>query len=205
MAYVIIQRKPVFLHATQYETLRDKALAQQTPEFRIDSTIAGSREQRKAGSLMCEFLKAQYEENPSRFEAEWAEFDLKGRDASANVWDLLYDYGCSYGSSYVCDLRSQDQRLVSEWLGDCLAFPMGKVFAFNHDVKSRGFLNGFLLRRNRTATVVIDTDRVSRLRGNLSRCEVLTGHIDMRCDGNLTLIPSTRRADQHEHAGEAGH
>jgi hypothetical protein len=195
MPYLIIQRKPVFLHATQYEMLRDKVLAGQTPEFRIDSAIAGRRDQRQAERLMCKFLEAQYKENPSCFQTEWVEFDLKGQDATANVWDLLYDYGCFHGCSYVCDLRPQDQHSLSDLLGDSFAFPMGKVFAFKHNVKSRGFLNGFLLGRNRSVTVVINADRVSRLRGNLERFEVLTDHIDMRCDGSLTLVPSILRTD----------
>lgn len=83
---------------------------------------------------------------------------------------------------------------MSELLGDCLSFPMGKVFAFNHDVKLRGFLNGLLsMRHSRTMTVIIDTAGVSRLRGNLVEFEILTDHFSMHCDGNLTLIPSTSR------------
>jgi hypothetical protein len=151
---------------------------------------------------MYEFLEAQHGENPTRFQAEWVEFDLVGRNASDDVWDLLDDYGCFHGSSHVHDPRPEGQQLMSELLGDCRSFPMGRVFAFNHDVKSRGFLNGFLLKRHcRTTTVVINTASVSRLRGNPARFEVLTDQFRMYCDGNVTLIPSTPQKNPTDDRG----
>ncbi|MFC1737752.1 hypothetical protein ACFL1G_01735 [Planctomycetota bacterium] len=157
--------------------------------------IAGRRECVQAQKLMYKFLKSQLEKDPENFVSEWVKFDITGSEAAENVWDLLYDYSCYYGHSYLSELRLPYQQITDDWLGNPLQYPMGKIFAFNHYVKTKRWWWKFTCRMNqRIVWVIINTNEVSRLTGDLRQFILYAKVFYIQCNEKIVTLSSTLKA-----------
>lgn len=190
MPYYIIDKQPVFLPESRERELRLEALKGKSATNVVLSEIAGTKEGAEADELIYQALKAKYAEDPDQFHEDWVHFDLVGRDASDNVWDLLYDYCHYYGCGYLSDLRDFSQQLMDQYFSDPLRYPMGKVFSFNHFVPPRKWWWKYVRRTTgRMLRLVIVTEHVRRLTGELTDFVVQTTSHLIRCAGDMNILP----------------
>lgn len=194
MPYFIIEKQPVFMTNKKYKKIRQEALKDKDASFRIGSRIQYSyyknKEKEEAEKLMYNTLKNKYDENQEIFFSDWVSFDLIGKDAQENIWDLLYDYCNYYGHSYLSDPRSEISKIVDEFVGDSLLYPMGKVFLLNHLVKPHKWYWKYIFKmRNRHIKILISVDKVSRITGNLTQFKIaLDNGTILNCGRDILIL-----------------
>lgn len=197
MPYYVINNRPVFLFTSRWKKLQKLSLKHKDPEFRFDSMIQGTKACKEAQKLMYRFLKSQCEKDSEHFNSEWVKFDITGSEAGENVWDLLYDYSCYYGCSYLSDLREPSQQIIDDYLGNQLQYPMGKIFVFNHCVKPGRWWWKYTRKMTRqTISVIINTDDVIKLTGDLGNFRLYAKSFCMQCNGSSTIISPTLRSER---------
>ena len=190
MSYFIINKQPVFLSWSRYKQIREEALKGKDAIYKISSTIAGHKETKETQKLMYEVLKAKYDKDPKQFYSEWVKFDIVGDDASRNVWDLLYDYCHYYGYAYLSDLRDFTQKLADDYEGDSYAYPMGQLFALIHLVKpTRRWWKYTHKMTGRIVKLIIISENVHRLVGDLTNFTIFTKDFQIRCGRDFEILP----------------
>jgi hypothetical protein len=188
--YFVINKQPVFLTALQYKQLRNDALDDKTPEFRIRSMMDGFKEAGEARGILLKRLNERYFKDPTSFYSKWVRFELIGDEASQNVRDLLNDYCDFYGHGYLSDVRPVTQRLSDDYHGDSFAYPMGKVFVLNHHVNpGRWWWRYTHIMSGRTIRLIIASKEVERIEGDLMSFTIQTKGFLMKCGQDLEIIP----------------
>jgi len=170
MTYYIIDNKPVFLSWARNRELFSIVSKDKDPIWRIWSRIVGHKENEEKNELIFDELNKKYLDNPDDFNPNWVEFDLKDKEASENVWDLLYDYCTLYwyaflSGSYELDLS---EKLEADYNLELYRYPMGKVFNLNHFVKPKKWWWKYTYKMKwRVIQVTINTDTVTHIKWNL--------------------------------------
>jgi hypothetical protein len=186
MPYYKIKRNKVFLSHDRWLKLNSLAMAHKDPHFRVTSMFAGEKAAREADELRFQQLAKFYQEDPDTFHREWVEFNLKGREAQDNAWDLLYDYCSLSRIGYLEDMRSEVQAFVADYVGDSYTYPMGRVFALRvfagHTVAS--FLH---LRSRPTLTLEIQTSQIVSAIGTLEDFRLQFRHCTFQCGKFLSI------------------
>lgn len=168
MSYYIIDSYPVFLTHKKYSELRKEVSKDKSRMWRISSRMQGTKETEEKDNLMYDLLFKKYNEDKDKFLENWYSFDLLGEEASLNVWDLLYDFSSYYGYSYLKDFRDFLEKMEADHSGELYLYPMGKVFSFNHFVRpSKWWWKYKYKMKGRIIELIIDTNKVSRINGNL--------------------------------------
>src|SRR5713226_9596936 len=159
MPYFIIEKMPVFLSWARYRILEEEAVEDKEAVWRISSKIAGSKATEEKSALMYDILQRKFTKHPNTFRSEWVHFDLSGGEASANVWDLLYDYCHFRGYAFLSDIRDPLEEVVADYKGENYHHPMGRVFSKNHFVRPAKWWWRFTRgMRGRTIGVLINSD-----------------------------------------------
>lgn len=188
MAYFTIRQSAVFLSDERYRAVHQEVGRDKDASWRIGSMISGNPAVAEKVALMQKWLEAKHDANPASFREEWVKFDLRGKEASENAWDLLYDWCSLRGYSYLSDTRSEVEQLVSGWSANSFQYPMGRSFSLNHRVfEQRSWWRVFSRPSYRTVAVHIDIDEVTQLIGTLDRFVVLGSRIALICDHDLQI------------------
>ncbi|MCH7964903.1 MAG: hypothetical protein IH852_13305 [Bacteroidetes bacterium] len=188
MSYFIIDKLPVFLTSDKYNELREEATKDKDASWRVSSMIQGHKETEEKDELMYELLLKKYQEDKSGFLSKWYSFDIKDSGASINIWDLLYDYSVFYGYSYLEDFRDYPDKLISDYEGESLLYPMGKVFCFTHFVKPKKCWWKFRYKMNgRRIEFIIDVEKVKRINGNLTEFFVHFADTIIKLNKNIQI------------------
>lgn len=191
MSYYIVNKQPVFLSYARHKDLEHIISKDKNSLWEISSKITGHKENKEKQKLMFNTLNKKYLDNPDKFKSEWIEFDLKGKEASENVWDLLYNYCHFYGHAFLSDSRDFSEKLIADYEGELYSYPMGKVFAINHFIKFVKWWWKFTHKVNRKTTrVIIDSMKVNCLKGNLKEFEVYFDNYKLLCDKNRKILRS---------------
>jgi len=187
MPYYSIKGYKVFLSHSRWLEINRFAMAHKDPQFRVSAAIAGRPEAREAEELRVQYLNKLCQEDPTTFFQEWVEFDLRGREAQENAWDLLHDY-CSFSRvGCLVDIRSEVCGIFSDYVGDSYAYPMGRVFALrvqaSHSVTS-------MLRFNPrpSVTLEIDTSQIVSASGMLEEFRLEFRHCYFQCGPRLAVV-----------------
>lgn len=190
MPYYIINNQPVFLSWEHSRKLNEIVSNDKGSVWRIASQIHGHKESEEKSKLVYEELNKIYFRDPDNFKTEWIEFDLKGKKASENIWDLLYDYCHFFGFAFLTDLRDYPEKFTADYKGELYSYPMGRVFALNHFMKSAKMWWKFNNKNiGRTVRVIIDINKVNRLQGSLSEFIVTTNNYKLFCGINFEIHP----------------
>lgn len=190
MSYYLINKQPIFLSLSRDKQIRKEALKDKDAEYRVASMIAGTEESIEAQRLMFNVLKAKYDKDPERFYSEWVKFDIVGDEASQNVWDLLYDYCDYHRYAYLSDLRDPVKKIVDDYEGNSYTFPMGRVFVLEHFVKpARWWWKYTHKMSSRTIRLIIPSENVCRLVGDLINFVIFTKGSMMRCGHDFDIFP----------------
>ena len=208
MPYFIINKQPVFLFRQRYAALevealkneiaRDNASKWTKPENYIGSLIIGP-DSREKETLMHNVLERKFKSDPKDFYAKWVSFDLRGAEASLDVWDLLFDYCHLHGYAFLSDLRNIQDKILDSYAGEEYYYPMGKVFSLNHFVKPAKWRWGLTHKmKGRTVRIIIDAGRVNRMVGDLNDFVVHTGTCLLFCGADFGILPlnSSNRGQQ---------
>ena len=123
--------------------IREIALSQQSPEFQINSLFEGSKESQKASKLEYEYLVSQFKSNQQDFISDWLSFNLNGKEARENIFDLLWDYGEYCGNCFLRDIRSNEQKLLDDYSVQSLTYPIGCSFIVETNTSINNRLNIF--------------------------------------------------------------
>jgi len=190
MPYYIVSGQPVFLHSRLHKELEDQALKDWSGLDRIGARIAGPKAD-EAQSLVAELL----EENSvlEEFYSDYVFFDLTGEEAEVNVWDLLYDFCHLRQCGHLVDVRSFEDKIISDYGGEGYAYPMGRLFEIHVPVEPIRQDKSIFKRtpKSRHAVrILIDTSKVTRLHGDLNDFTVSMGSQVMQFDENgIELLP----------------
>lgn len=190
MPYFLIKKEPVFLSSDRYSQLENYVYGDQAAMHSALRTMGGMKESKVKDKLMFKALTEFYITDPENFPADWVEFDLMGLEASENIWDLLYDYSCIYGYTSVVDLRDTSDPLSIYLADDDYQYPMGKVFGFNHFGKSQKWWRNYSNKMDgRTLQVIINTQKINRIKGTLKAFIVEFDHYMMFCGKYIAIKP----------------
>ena len=122
------------------------------------------------------------------FAKEWVWFDLEGKNAFENTWDLLYDYCDYYGIGSLIEIeRSFAQQLLDEVEYSAYSFPMGPKFYLDFGATPkalRGKPEG-ILHNDR---ILIDTTTIQQIRGTLDHFVVIMQEAVLDCGPDLIFI-----------------
>jgi hypothetical protein len=187
MPYYKIEGYKVFLSHDRWLKINSLAMAHKDPPFRVSSMIAGQPAAREADKLRFQQLTKLCREDSDKFFREWVEFDLRGREAQENAWDLLYDYCVLSRVGYLTDARSAVHAILADYADDSYTYPMGRVFALRvlagHTVASL-----LHLRPRPTLTLEIDTSQIVSAVGTLDDFRIQFRHCAFQCSRLLSIV-----------------
>lgn len=192
MPYYIINKQAVFLSWARSKELNELVSKDKDSSWRISSVIHGHQASEEKSKLVYEVLNKKYIDDPDDFKSAWVEFDLKGKEASKNTWDLLYDYCHYFGYAFLSDLRDYSEKMSADFKGELFSEPMGKVFALNHLMKPTKWWWKYIHKmKGRNVRVVINTEKVKRIQGNLEKFIIYTDNCEITCSQSIfTLMPN---------------
>jgi len=188
MPYYLINKQPIFLSTTRYRELEKLVTKDKDIMWIGISCMAGSKETKEKSELMFNALNKIFLDNPDYFNSYWVDFDLKDKEASENTWDLIYDYCHFYGNASLSDDRDFSEKLKADYERESINYPMGRVFTLNLFLKSRNCWWTFSpKRRERIIQVIINTDKVNHLKGNLKEFIVYADDWNLICGENFQI------------------
>lgn len=190
LAYVVIDKKPVYISQKIDAEIRKKFSDTHGAKASVMSIIANTKENKELKKETYKILERQYKDDPQSFVSDYVHFELLDKDAINNVWDLLYDY-CHYlGYAFLTDIRSFTSKLKNDYEGDSYTFPMGKIFALDHFVKSYCWWWRFMSKKKgRTVRLIISADYVTRIVGTLDNFLLYTNNFVVRCNHEFQISP----------------
>lgn len=193
MSYYIIDGIPVFLTWARYYKLRDEIIT----GFEIaDDCFFGiygrnSQQTSQLTSAINDLLARKKAGNEERFYMDWASFDIEGEEASDNVWELLCDYGVLTGNCAVRSIRDEQTFSPGQDAGT-FGYSMGRLVAI--DIWARRSLAArWIFGNKRLKTVMIDTHRVTRIKGTLDDFIVVYDDKEIRFSSFIELDESLDR------------
>ena len=187
MPFYKIERHKVFLSHDRWLKINSLAMAHKAPEFRVSSMIAGQPAAREADELRFRQLTKLCRDDPYAFVREWVEFDLRGREAQENAWDLLYDYCVLSRIGYLTDMRSEMHAIIADYAGDSYTYPMGRVFALRV-LGGQSLASLLHLRPRPTLTLEIDTGQIISAAGTLEDFRLQFRHCAFQCSRHLSIV-----------------
>ena len=194
MPYYNIENYKVYLSHKRGYKLDDLALAHKDRKFR-----SSGRHTNEASELRFQYLSNLCRQNPEAFFSEWVEFNLRGREAQDNAWDLLYDYCHVSGIGYLADLRTKDDALMANFFGDTFTYPMGRVFALKllgkHTIASR-----LGIKPRTTVTLKINTFDIVAAYGTIEDFRLQFHLSKLHCGKLFRIEPVTTTAEPPPHA-----
>lgn len=187
MPYYKIDRHKVFLSHDRWQNLNQLAMAHKDPVFRVSSMMAGHKAAREAEELRVQYLNKLYREDSYAFVRDWVVFDLTGRKAQENAWDLLWDYCALSRVGYLVDTRSDASSILSDFSGESYMYPMGRVFSLRCKA-AHTVLSLFHLRSRPMITLEINTCHIVRAFGTLEDFELQLHHCTFQCSRLLNVV-----------------
>jgi len=189
MGYYVINKHPVFLFGPRLHQISEEALKDKSSLWEMGALTTGRKEAKEAEELIYKTLKAKHDKDPELFYSEWVRFDISGKEASQSAWTLLYDYCCYYGYAYLSDLRDFVDKLIDEYEGDSYSYPRGYVFTLNHFVKpARWWWKYIYKMTGRTIRLIIVTENIYRLVGNMADFTIFSKDFRLKCSQNLEIF-----------------
>jgi hypothetical protein len=190
MPYCMVNNQPVFLYTSRYKAIQEKALKDKSAAQKVSGIIAGTKESKEVQEYIYNYLRKQYDEDPVNFHTNWVAFNITGKEAAQEVWDILSDYCKYYGYAYLSDLRDFMKEQTDDHNGDSYKYPMGQVFALNHFVQPARWWWRYTQKMNgRTLSLVIVAKTVQRLVGDLANFTIYTNEYRLNCGPNLGIYP----------------
>lgn len=208
MPYFIIDKKPIFMSWKRNGMFREEFFkANPKLDDNLNHIAIGMKGE--TNNMFQEFqynmIEKEYLDNPAKFESDWFEFDLRDEEASNDVWHLLYDYCCYYGhadlsnvggcvaeiNDYcrgVLNLRDRAKKTTEYYRQ--YPYPTGKVFTLSHVVKPEYWWWRFTCKmKERVVRVIVDVEKVKRLKGNLQHFVVEMDNCKLICCENFEICP----------------
>jgi len=158
MTYYIINNKPVFLTKYIYKKLFLIISKDKSPLWKISSRISGQEiitgkeniEKIEKDELIYNLLNNDFLANPENFINNWVEFDLKGKEASENIKNLLEDHYYLY------------------WYGYLESYPRWTVFTINYFVRPAKWWWKYINKMKwKEIQITIDPNTVTNIKWNL--------------------------------------
>lgn len=191
MPYCKISSYHVFLHRSLQSQISSEVLKDKPSVYKVSSFISGSKANKETKNEILYWLEQKFRENPSHFKEQFVKFSLVGEDARYDVFDLLYDW-CSLSKlGWIKDNRNAVDKLISDYEGENLSYPAGKVFhivvkAISHN----SFINRLFSSSSKEVRVEINTQKISRLEGVISNFNLVMGQIVLSFNTNGIKIES---------------
>lgn len=165
MSYIVINRKPVYISEYTYRELSEEVLKDESPQYRVRSCIANSKESIEKGNRIFKFLKTKYKKDRTFFNNTYNCFDFKEKEIKSNIFDLLYDYGHYYKNMKFIDFRTLDEKLKSDLNGDCYDTPLGNTFVLECKVGKINILSILGIKQRKRVLVKIKVDNIIQISG----------------------------------------
>ena len=187
MSFFVIDKLPIFLTREKYDEL-----LKETPRDKIQSlrelNIFSDKAREEKDKMVYDLLLKKYQKDKDEFLIKWFSFDIRDSEAKFNVWDLLYDYSIYYGYSYLTDFREFPDKIISDYEGESMLFPMGKAFYFTHFVKPNKWWWKLRYKMNgRKIEILIDVEKVKIIKGNLTEFYIQFTDSVIRLDKNVNI------------------
>lgn len=170
MSYIKIDDLNVYISAKAHKILIGEILKDETPEVRIASIIANTKESQRFWSRLIDYLRAERSKDHKQFYEKRVKFRFTGEDAKDNLWDLFYDYCYLTGNGFLTDNRDFTERFTADYEGEALRYPMGKVFDLEFPIKNNyesGILGVLKKRSPSSFEVRINVECVKLIEGTL--------------------------------------
>ncbi|HWP96470.1 MAG TPA: hypothetical protein VN426_06440 [Syntrophomonadaceae bacterium] len=190
MSYYVIDGTPVFLTWAKYYQLREEIMSR----FEIpDDCFYGihgrnSEEANLVTSAIKDLLANKKRSNEERFYIDWVSFDMDKAEASDNVWELLYDYSVLTRNSAVRSIRD-DQTFAHGVDPDTYGYSMGRLIALDF-MAQKSRIARWLLGQKRMGTLMIDSDKVTKIQGTLDDFIMIYNDKEMRFASVIELADS---------------
>lgn len=190
MSYYLINKNPIFITAKKHKLLFDIVTKDLTGLYKIGAAMAGTKESIEADNLMFKLVKNKFADDQSKFATDWYYFELHGKDAQEEAWDLLYDFCHYHGYSYLSDIRDISTKVIADYNGELYSYPMGSIFSLNHFVKPYKWWWYFTRHmKGRNIRVTIDTSKIKRISGSLTEFIIIFDNYRITCGHNLEISP----------------
>lgn len=180
MSYYVIDGIPVFLTWARYYQLRGEIIGR----FEIaDDCFFGvqgrnAEESTVLTSAIKELLTNKKNINEKHFYLDWVSFHLEDMEASDNIWELLYDYSVFTRNCGIRSIRDA-QTFVRGKDPNTYGYSMGRLIAVDiYAQKSK--LARKLFGQKRLGTLMIDSDKVTKIQGTLDDFIMVYDGKDMR-------------------------
>lgn len=167
MSYYLIDNLPVFLSWARYYSLREEIV--EGLDIGDDRFFGlrgwDSKEAWELSKIIINLLGEKKKLDEGSFLSEWVAFDMGTNESADNACELLYDY-CRYTGNAV--FKSLDGRLKSRFEA-CSpdSYSIGRYFALEIPASGISLLNRVLGKKRCTTRIMIDSEKISSIKGTL--------------------------------------
>ncbi|NGP90229.1 hypothetical protein [Fodinibius halophilus] len=187
MPYLEIENYPIFL--TQD---RERFLVQELfddPSKRVATELAGSPEREEYVEKTKKYLEAEFKKDKKSFLKEWFNFKLIEQEARVNLYNILVDYSYYYNQSFLQDIRSGQEKILQDRLGDSLNFPLGNSFYFCIKEK-QNFFDKLFSTNSVESRILINSNNTYKIEGNLKSFTLYMGGMALLLSDKISIIPT---------------
>lgn len=187
MPYIEIDNYPIFLTKDRERFLLYKLF--DDPSKRVATELEGSPERKEYVEKAKIYLKEEFKKNKKAFLEEWFDFILTESKARINLYDILVDYSYYYNQSYLEDIRTRQQKILRDRLGDNLDFPSRNSFYFC--IKEKQNLFDKLFRTNSVESrILINSNNTFKIEGNLKSFTLYMDGMVLLLSDKISIFPS---------------
>ncbi len=177
MPYINISGHNVFLYSEIYSKIKNDVLRDKSASYRTSSIIAGTKECLETEKLMIDWLKMKNRENSETFYKEYVNFSIGDEYAKIDIFDLLFDWCDLSRLGYIVDNRDSIQKILSDYEGDSIGYPAGKIFGLEIKVCSTSNVLRRIFSAKKSVYLQIDTAKVTKLEGHLEDFQIYMGQL----------------------------
>lgn len=173
MSYFLIKNNPIFI--TWEKTAQFRRIIANDKKERWEKTLylvggINNKQVKEIEGIIFDKLTKIYNENPSSFKNDWYNFDLEGENAQFSIKDLLHDY---------CDYHNHGSLSGSN------------ILHLEFKLKNKNiFKKLFFDDQDDIINILIDTNTVARIKGNLDNFTIYTDSFNLVCNRNIQIYPN---------------
>lgn len=193
MSYYEIEKQMVYMPQDKYFSILVDELKVADYKGYYIATENGKKpeEQIKHEALIYDFLKGKYNLDHESFICDWVNFDFNQKEATINIWDLLYDYCFYYDYALLKDIRGDHQQMIDELNGDTsYHLPMGNIFALTVKAKYNYFNLKTAFKNSSQTNILINANKITRIVGRLVWFDIYYDNGSaIHCHDNISVRP----------------
>ncbi|CAD0002307.1 hypothetical protein [Flavobacterium salmonis] len=193
---MIIEGLNIFITWDQYKILLNDNVREKLDNLQPIDPDNVKKVFKEKNKILFDAIETRYrnKENALEFLNSWMKFDIEGKEAKENAWNLLNDYCREKDYTYLKDNRSFDEQLRADCLGNSYTYyPLSKKFSLIYHIPERKNWFGKIIQFSSEIEILIDTDKITRIEGEFKFIfKIHTLEYEYIFGRGLSIIPNNK-------------